>query len=95
MGKGVEFGSWDDCIHEGARRRGAPDSEGGGITTETVRIANLKASYLRKFPDTVLAWIISQESDELSPLEFLEKTKIWIAILDSEEKIKERKELKI
>jgi hypothetical protein len=95
MGKGHEFGSWDDSIHEGARRRGAPDSEGGGIITETVRIANLKVSYLKKFPDTVLAWIISQESDELSPLEFLERAKIWIAILDSEEKIKERKELKI
>jgi len=62
---------------------------------ETVRISTLKANYLEKFPNTVLAGIISQERDEMSPLEFLEKTKIWIAILDSEEKIKKWNERKI
>jgi len=62
---------------------------------ETVKIKNLKAAYLEKFSNTVLADIISQERDEMTPLEFLEKTKIWIAVLDSEERIKKWKELKI
>jgi len=62
---------------------------------ETVRISKLKAAYLEKFPDTVLAAIISQEHDEMSPFEFLERSKIWIAVLDSEERIKKWKELKI
>jgi len=62
---------------------------------ETVKIKNLKANYLEKFPNTVLAGIISQERDEMSPLEFLERSKIWIAILESEEKIKKWNERKI
>jgi len=62
---------------------------------ETVKIKNLKAHYLEKFSNTVLADIISQERDEMSPLEFLERSKIWIAILESEEKIKKWNERKI
>jgi len=62
---------------------------------ETVKIKNLKANYLEKFPNTVLAGIISQERDEMSPLEFLERSKIWIAILESEEMIKKWNERKI
>jgi len=62
---------------------------------ETVNIKNLKAAYLEKFSNTVLADIILREPDKMAPLEFLEKTKIWIAILESEEKIKKWNERKI
>ena len=62
---------------------------------ETVRISKLKAAYLEKFPNTVLAGIILEEHEEMSSIEFLEKSKIWIAVLDSEERIKKWKELKI
>jgi len=60
---------------------------------ETVRIANLKSNYLKKFPDTVLADIILQEKDELTPMEFLIKAEIWIEISDLQERMA-REELK-
>jgi len=60
---------------------------------EMIKIANLKANYLKKFPDTVLAAIISREGNELTPMEFLIKAKIWVQISDLQER-KAREERK-
>ncbi|MGC9167176.1 MAG: hypothetical protein ACP5GR_06005 [Thermoplasmata archaeon] len=50
----------------------------------TINIKQLKLNYINKYPNSILAHVLSMEQDKITAKDFLAKVGTWIAILNAE-----------
>jgi hypothetical protein len=52
----------------------------------TVNIKQLKLNYINKYPNSILAHVLSMEQDEIAAEDFHAKVSTWLTILNAEKR---------